>query len=59
VFAVGDVRLGSIKRVGGAIGEGAMVVAQLHAFFEKTRGRAEMTGPAADQPLHDELLRTA
>jgi thioredoxin reductase (NADPH) len=37
VFAVGDVRYGSIKRVGSAIGEGAIVVAQLHAFFEKTR----------------------
>jgi thioredoxin reductase (NADPH) len=31
VFAVGDVRSGSVKRVGGAIGEGAAVVAQLHA----------------------------
>jgi thioredoxin reductase (NADPH) len=30
VFAVGDVRSGSVKRVGGAIGEGAAVVAQLH-----------------------------
>jgi thioredoxin reductase (NADPH) len=30
VFAVGDVRSGSVKRVGGAIGEGASVVAQLH-----------------------------
>src|SRR5439155_13331386 len=29
VFAVGDVRSGSAKRVGGAIGEGAMVVAQI------------------------------
>ena len=27
VFAVGDVRSGSVKRVGGAIGEGAQVVA--------------------------------
>jgi thioredoxin reductase (NADPH) len=35
-FAVGDVRFGPIKRVGGAIGEGAMVVAQLHTFFERT-----------------------
>ncbi len=33
VFAIGDVRLGSVKRVGGAIGEGAAVVAQVHAFF--------------------------
>jgi thioredoxin reductase (NADPH) len=34
VFAVGDVRLGSIKRVGSAIGEGAQVVAALHSFLE-------------------------
>lgn len=30
VFAVGDVRAGSVKRVGGAIGEGAAVVALIH-----------------------------
>jgi thioredoxin reductase (NADPH) len=33
VFAVGDVRSGSVKRVGGAIGEGAQVVAALHGFL--------------------------
>jgi thioredoxin reductase (NADPH) len=33
VFAVGDVRSGSVKRVGGAIGEGAQVVAALHTFL--------------------------
>jgi thioredoxin reductase (NADPH) len=31
VFAIGDVRAGSVKRVGGAIGEGAAVVASIHA----------------------------
>jgi thioredoxin reductase (NADPH) len=35
IFAVGDVRLGSVKRVGGAIGEGAAVVAQIHAYLEQ------------------------
>ena len=30
VFAVGDVRSGSVKRVGAAIGEGAAVVASIH-----------------------------
>ena len=35
VFAVGDVRCGSVKRVGAAIGEGAAVVAQLHTFFAR------------------------
>jgi thioredoxin reductase (NADPH) len=29
-FAIGDVRAGSVKRVGGAIGDGAAVVAQIH-----------------------------
>jgi thioredoxin reductase (NADPH) len=33
VFAVGDVRAGSVKRVGAAIGEGAAVVAQIHAVL--------------------------
>jgi thioredoxin reductase (NADPH) len=33
VFAVGDVRSGSIKRVAAAVGEGAQVVATLHAFL--------------------------
>jgi thioredoxin reductase (NADPH) len=41
VFAVGDVRSGSVKRVGGAIGEGAQVVAALHGFL----------GDAAKPPL--------
>jgi thioredoxin reductase (NADPH) len=35
VFAVGDVRSGSVKRVAAAVGEGAQVVATLHAFLAK------------------------
>ncbi|MDB5468492.1 MAG: thioredoxin reductase [Caulobacter sp.] len=33
VFAVGDARSGSVKRVGGAIGEGAQVVAAIHQYL--------------------------
>jgi len=33
VFAIGDVRCGSIKRVAAAVGEGAQVVPALHAFL--------------------------
>ena len=44
VFAVGDVRANSVKRVGGAIGEGAAVVAELHAYLASARRAAE---PAA------------
>jgi thioredoxin reductase (NADPH) len=40
VFAIGDVRAGSVKRVGAAIGEGAAVVAQLHTVLANgTAGR--------------------
>jgi thioredoxin reductase (NADPH) len=35
IFAVGDVRCGSVKRVGAAIGEGAAVVGQLHTFLAR------------------------
>jgi thioredoxin reductase (NADPH) len=38
VFAIGDVRAGSVKRVGAAIGEGAMVVAQIHAYLAAHAG---------------------
>jgi thioredoxin reductase (NADPH) len=37
VFAVGDVRSGSVKRVGGAIGEGAAVVAMIHQRLAESR----------------------
>lgn len=37
VFAVGDVRSGSIKRVASAVGEGAMAVSFVHAHLGPTR----------------------
>ena len=37
VFAVGDVRAGSVKRVGGAIGEGAAAVASIHQHLAAPR----------------------
>jgi len=38
VFAAGDVRHGSTKRVAGAVGEGAMAVALAHRRLEELRG---------------------
>jgi thioredoxin reductase (NADPH) len=37
VFAVGDVRSSSVKRVSAAVGEGAAVVSQIHSFFAHSR----------------------
>jgi thioredoxin reductase (NADPH) len=44
VFAIGDVRSGSTKRVAAAVGEGAQVVATLHAFL------ADDASPSAQLP---------
>jgi thioredoxin reductase (NADPH) len=46
IFAVGDVRCGSVKRVGAAIGEGAAVVAQLHQYL----ARRDSAAAAAPEP---------
>jgi thioredoxin reductase (NADPH) len=35
IFAVGDVRAGSVKRVAAAVGDGAHVVAELHDYLSK------------------------
>jgi thioredoxin reductase (NADPH) len=43
VFAIGDVRAGSVKRVAAAVGEGAQVVATLHAFLADAADRAAIT----------------
>jgi thioredoxin reductase (NADPH) len=42
VFAIGDVRAKSIKRVAAAVGEGAQVVAALHSYLAATTGHAAM-----------------
>jgi thioredoxin reductase (NADPH) len=34
VFAAGDVRSSSVKRVASAVGEGAMAVALVHRYLE-------------------------
>ena len=37
IFAAGDVRLGSMKRVASAVGEGAGVVQQVHQYMEEAQ----------------------
>jgi thioredoxin reductase (NADPH) len=45
VFAIGDVRAGSVKRVAAAVGEGAQVVATLHALLADARDLSAATTP--------------
>jgi thioredoxin reductase (NADPH) len=43
VFAVGDVRACSVKRVAAAVGDGAQVVASIHAYLAKRRETEQPT----------------
>ena len=36
VFAIGDVRAGSVKRVASAVGEGAVVIQQVHRYLDES-----------------------
>ena len=40
IFAVGDVRAGSVKRVASAVGEGSVVVSRIWQYLEDTRPEA-------------------
>jgi thioredoxin reductase (NADPH) len=47
VFAIGDVRAGSVKRVAAAVGEGAAVVAQIHRYLNAHGMSAPVKAPVA------------
>ena len=38
LFAVGDVRAGSVKRVASAVGEGSVVISAVHSYLGGTDG---------------------
>jgi thioredoxin reductase (NADPH) len=40
VFAIGDVRAGSVKRVATAVGDGAAVIALIHGYLADLAERA-------------------
>jgi thioredoxin reductase (NADPH) len=52
VFAIGDVRSGSIKRVAAAVGEGAQVVATLHQYLNRSEQSPAAVAAAAGEAAH-------
>lgn len=50
VFAIGDVRAGSVKRVATAVGDGATVISLLHGYL------AERDRPAPEEPVDRALV---
>lgn len=53
VFAVGDVRAGSTKRVASAAGEGAAAIAAVHAYLAQHRGLEAPRISLEDRPIAD------
>ena len=47
IFAVGDIRSGSVKRVASAVGEGSVVVSSIHQYLESTE---------TNRLLHDSVV---
>jgi thioredoxin reductase (NADPH) len=43
IFAVGDVRAGSVKRVASGVGEGSVVIADLHAYLKDLVNAPQIT----------------
>lgn len=50
VFAIGDVRAGSVKRVAAAVGEGAAVVAQIHRYLAQYEAASSGQDTRAGEP---------
>ncbi|HEY2009152.1 MAG TPA: FAD-dependent oxidoreductase [Rhizomicrobium sp.] len=48
IFAVGDVRCGSVKRVAAAVGEGSTVVSAIHAYLARQRAAEDQKKVAAE-----------
>ena len=46
IFAVGDVRCGSVKRVAAAVGDGSTVVSAIHAYLARRRAEEEQKAAA-------------
>jgi thioredoxin reductase (NADPH) len=50
IFAVGDVRSSSVKRVASAVGEGSVVVSEVHAFLSLQPPAPAAAGSGAQPP---------
>ncbi len=60
VFAVGDVRAGSVKRVASGVGEGSVVVAAIHQFLNPVAGlsgRVNEKGRPGGRPTRQHHFR--
>ncbi|WP_329459983.1 FAD-dependent oxidoreductase [Streptomyces sp. NBC_01497] len=59
VFAAGDIRSGSVKRVASATGEGAMAISLLHEHREQTGNLVRTAGPEGRRPVANQSASRA
>lgn len=55
VFAVGDVRSGSVKRVASAVGEGSMAVRMVHEYLDEVVGPNPARGVPVNRPSRSSM----
>lgn len=58
LFAVGDVRAGSVKRVASAVGEGSVVIQQVHSYLESLEHPGEPSPAPVAAPSEVSSTRT-
>jgi thioredoxin reductase (NADPH) len=49
VFAAGDVRHGSVKRIAGAVGEGSVAVGSVHGYLAERARVGQEAQPQSDR----------
>ena len=55
VFAVGDVRAGSVKRVASAVGEGSVAIPQVHQHLQRQATEPVPVAPAGEGTPHSDI----
>jgi thioredoxin reductase (NADPH) len=56
VFAVGDVRSGSVKRIAAAVGEGSAAVQQVHRYLQRLAESTPEEQPARGAAIPIETM---
>lgn len=59
IYAVGDVRANSVKRVASAVGEGSVVISDVHRYLTMDRNQVAAEPGFAPAPLHTAGVTTA
>jgi thioredoxin reductase (NADPH) len=55
VFAVGDVRAGSVQRVASAVGEGSVAVPQVHQHLQRQATQPALVAPAGERTPRSDI----